>query len=317
MTDTKAKLQTEIKQLLEDKIVDVFIAFKKADAPLRPQPAFFRSAYELDQLEYNSLCQNNLANYLTRYPQETKIGIVVRGCESRSVNALVVEKQHPRENLYMIGIPCHGIVDIKKIINKTGEDASKYLEDQDEVSVIYHGERVTFSREEVLHDSCLRCVHPNPVNADIVLGDPLPEGDPTVIRQSVESFEALDKDQRFAWFRQEAERCIRCYACREACPMCYCTECFVDHATPHWTESNISPAGTQAWHIIRAFHIAGRCTSCGACERACPMDIKMTYLTDKLNEDMLGIYQFEAGMDDKTQPPFASFNMDDKKRFVA
>ncbi|MDY6846811.1 MAG: 4Fe-4S dicluster domain-containing protein, partial [Chloroflexota bacterium] len=150
----------------------------------------------------------------------------------------------------------------------------------------------------------------------VLLGEPLPEGDPAVVRKAVDEFEALDRDERYAWFRKEAERCIRCYACREACPMCYCTECFVDHATPRWTESDVSQAGTQAWHIIRAFHQAGRCTSCGACERACPMDIKMTYLTDKLNKDMLEVYQFEAGMDDETQPPFATFNLDDKKRFV-
>jgi len=311
MFEIKAKLRSEIERLLEEKVVDVFIAFKKADAPLRPQPAFFRNTNELDDLEYNGLCQNNLANYFTRYPQDTRIGIVVRGCESRSVNALIVEKQHPRENLYMIGIPCQGIVDIRKILIRAGEEVTDYSEFQDEVSVVFKGEQIKFPRKEVLHDSCLRCVHPNPINQD-----PLPEGDPSIVRQAVESFEALDKEERYAWFRHEAERCIRCYACREACPMCYCTECFVDHATPRWTESNISPAGTQAWHIIRAFHMAGRCTSCGACERACPMDIKMTYLTDKLNEDMLAKYQFEAGMDDTTQPPFASLNLDDKNRFV-
>ncbi len=316
MSEIKAKLRSEIERLLKDRFVDVFIAFKKADAPLRPQPAFFRNTNELDDLEYNGLCQNNLANYLTRYPKDTKIGIVVRGCESRSVNALVVEKQHPRENLYMIGIPCQGIVDIRKIFNRVGEEVANYSEFQDEVSVVFKGEQIKFPRKEVLHDSCLRCVHPNPINPDILLGDPVPEGDPSIVRQSVESFQALDKEKRYALFRQEAERCIRCYACREACPMCYCTECFVDHATPRWTETSISPAGTQAWHLIRAFHMAGRCTSCGACERACPMDIKLTYLTDKLNEDMLATYQFEAGMDDTTQPPFASFNLDDKNRFV-
>ncbi len=316
MPEIKVELQNIIEQLLKDQVVDVVIAFKKADAPLRPQPAFFRNAEELEDLEYNGLCQNNLANYLTRYPHDTKIGIVVRGCESRSVNALIVEKQHLRENLYIIGVPCQGILDIRKIIKKTGEDVTGYSEDGDQVSVLFKGNEVKFQRSELLHDSCLRCVHPNPVNADVLLGEPLPEGDPAIIRQAVDEFEALDRDERYAWFRKEAERCIRCYACREACPMCYCTECFVDHATPRWTESDISQAGTQAWHIIRAFHLAGRCTSCGACERACPMDIKMTYLTDKLNKDMLEIYQFEAGMDDETQPPFAAFNLDDKNRFV-
>jgi ferredoxin len=316
MSEIKDTLRTEISRLLNEDIVDVVIAFKEQDSPLRPQPAFFRSADEVADLEYNGLCQNNLANYITRYPKGTKIGMVVRGCESRSVNALIVEKQHERENLYLIGIPCEGIVDLKKIIKKTGEEVTAYSENKDEVSVLYKGQKIKFSRNEILHDSCLRCVHPNPIEPDFLLGDPLPEGDPNIVRQAVESFKSMDKEQRYEWFQQEAERCIRCYACREACPMCYCTECFVDHSTPSWSESTVSRAGTHAWHIIRAFHLAGRCTSCGACERACPMDIKMTYLTDKLNEDMLEIYGFETGMDDTKQPPFASFNLDDKKRFV-
>jgi formate dehydrogenase subunit beta len=316
MSEIKTKLSKEIERLLSEDVVDVVFAFKKEDSPLRPQPAFFRSTDELNDLEYNGLCQNNLANYLPRYPQDTRIGIVVRGCESRSVNALVVEKQHPRENLYLIGIPCQGIVDVKKIVREAGEEVSGFIENEDEVTVLVRGREMTFSRRDMLHDSCLRCVQPNPINADILLSDPLPEGDPAHIRQAVEDFESLSKDERYAWFRKESERCIRCYACREACPMCYCTECFVDHGTPRWTESDISPAGTQAWHIIRAFHQTGRCVSCGACERACPMDIKMTYLTDKLNKDMFDTYQFAVGMDDETQPPFASFNLDDKKRFV-
>lgn len=317
MTELKANLRADIARLLTENLVDVVIAFKKEDSPLRPQPAFFRPEDSLEELEYNSLCQNNLANYLTRYPNETRIGMVVRGCESRSVNALLVEKQHIRENLYLIGIPCNGIVDLRKLIERTGEEITNYSENHDEITVTFKGKEHKFAREDMLHDSCLRCVHPNPVNTDILIGEPLPEGDPTIVRKKVESFEALSKQARYDWFRHEAERCIRCYACREACPMCYCTECFVDHNPPRWTESSISPAGTHAWHIIRAFHQAGRCTSCGACERACPMDIKMTYLTDKLNEDMLELYQFQAGMDDETQPPFAAFNMDDKKRFVA
>ncbi|MFZ3069562.1 MAG: 4Fe-4S binding protein [Anaerolineaceae bacterium] len=317
MTELETKLQAEIKRLLDKHLVDVVIAFRKEDAPLHPQPAFFTTAEDAESLIYNGLCQNNLANYLPRYPQETRIGMVVRGCESRSVNALLVEKQHPRENLVLLGVPCQGIIDWRKIVNKAGENISNIEEDQNEVRVQSGGQFFTFNRQELLHDSCLRCIHPNPINADVMLVEPLPEGDPDMVRTSVEAFEALDRNDRYAWFRQEAERCIRCYACREACPMCYCTECFVDHGTPRWTETTVTPAGMQAWQIIRAFHQTGRCTSCGACERACPMDIRMTYLTDKLNEDIHKDYQFEAGLDDKTQPPFASFNLDDKNRFVA
>ncbi|NMC16364.1 MAG: 4Fe-4S binding protein [Chloroflexi bacterium] len=315
MTEMEQKIRAEAARLLSEGLVDVVVAFRKEEAPLRPQPAFFTREDDLEDLVYNGLCANNLANYLTRFPQETRIGMLVRGCENRSVNALVVEKQHSRQNLYLIGIPCTGIIDWRKVVALTGEDILAYEDSAHTLTVRARHQTFALARQELLHSSCLRCVHPNPLSADILLGEMLPEGDPALIRERVESFEALTRAERTAYFKQEAERCIRCYACREACPMCYCEECFVDHNTPRWTESSTTPAGTHAWHIIRAFHQTGRCTSCGACERACPMDIQMTYLTDKLGKDMWDSYQFAAGMDDQTQPPFASFTLDDKKHF--
>jgi coenzyme F420-reducing hydrogenase beta subunit len=310
------KIKAEAKRLLQEGVVEVVVAFKAGDTPLHPQPAFFRSPEEIDNLVYDSLCQNNLATFLTRMPKQSKLGMVVRGCENRSVNALVVEGQKLRENLYLIGVPCEGIVDWRKIVNQVGEAVLNVREEADLVMVETRQGQATFNKKELLHESCLRCIHPTPISADILIGEALPEGDPNLARTAVEEFEALPREERFAWFQQEAERCIRCYACREACPMCYCQECFVDHTNPRWTESGATPAGMQAWHIVRAFHQAGRCTSCGACERACPMDIKMTYLTEKLNHDIRSKYNFEAGMDAQTQPPFATVTLDDKNRFT-
>ena len=310
------KIKAEAKRLLQEGVVEVVLAFKRGDTPLHPQPAFLRSPEEIDNLVYDSLCQNNLATFLTRMPKQSKLGMVVRGCENRSVNALVVEGQKLRENLYLIGVPCEGIVDWRKIVNQVGEAVLNVREEADLVMVETRQGQATFNKKELLHESCLRCIHPTPISADILIGEALPEGDPNLARTAVEEFEALPREERFAWFQQEAERCIRCYACREACPMCYCEECFVDHTNPRWTESGATPAGMQAWHIVRAFHQAGRCTSCGACERACPMDIKMTYLTEKLNHDIRSKYNFEAGMDAQTQPPFATVTLDDKNRFT-
>lgn len=315
MTELETHLTSIIAQLLDEKKVDVFIGFKKAESPLHPQPAFFTDSSQLGDLTYNGLCQNNLATYIPRYPLGTRIGMVVRGCENRSVNHLAVEKQHARENMFLVGVPCSGLLDWHKIVDEFGEEMISVAEVEDRVLVSFRDHVKQAPRQGFLHSSCQRCVHPNPLSADVIIGEPRPEGDPLKARQAVESFANLSNQEKTDWFRKESERCIRCYACREACPMCYCAECFVDHSSPRWTESTVSPAGMQAWHIVRAFHQSGRCVSCGACERACPMDIKMTYLTDKLNEDMLTKYDFECGMDAVSQPPFAAFNLDDKKRF--
>jgi formate dehydrogenase subunit beta len=322
MNQLTLEIREQAARLLQEDIVDIVIGFKAGTLALRAQPALVARPDEVEQLIYNGFCQNNLASFVTRRSREERIGIVCRGCESRAVRALVSEHQHDRDKLYIIGVPCKGIIDWRKIEREgklTPEqfaDVLQAAEEGDEVVVVLpNGER-HLQRADVLHDSCQRCLHPNPVGADVVLGDLTDEAASERAWSRVSEFEALPPEQRYAVFSQEAERCIRCYACREACPMCYCTECFVDHNYPRWAETMITPNGTQGWHIVRAFHQTGRCVSCGACERACPVDIKMTYLTDKLNYDMLQEYGFEVGASDEASPPFAAFTLDDEKRFV-
>ncbi|MGB4595531.1 MAG: Coenzyme F420 hydrogenase/dehydrogenase, beta subunit C-terminal domain, partial [Anaerolineaceae bacterium] len=172
MTDLETKLAAEIAQLLEEKKVDVFFGFKKAESPLHPQPAFFTNTLQLSEMVYNGLCQNNLATFIPRYPLDTKIGMVVRGCENRSVNHLIVEKQHARENVFMVGIPCAGLVDWHKLVDAFGEEMTAVSETIDEVVLTFRDHEEHAPRQEYLHDSCLRCVHPNPLNADVTIGEP-------------------------------------------------------------------------------------------------------------------------------------------------
>jgi ferredoxin len=316
MNNVLTAIQNEARRILQEGVVDVVVGFEAGTLPLKAQPFFMNKADDVDKLVWNGFCQNNLATYLTRLDKQQRIGIICRGCDSRAVRALVLEHQHDREKLYLIGVPCTGIVDWRAVQRQTGEDILSAEEIGEEIVIATPQKKWKFSRAEMLHDSCKRCAHPNPVGVDITIGELLPEGDPQQAFTRTREFEFKSAEERYAYFQVEAERCIRCYACREACPMCYCSECFVDYTTPRWAESMITPSGTQAWHIIRAFHQAGRCVSCGACERACPMDIKMTYLTDKLNRDMLDLYGFEVGENDDKQPPFAAFSLDDRDRFV-
>lgn len=312
-TTRDQKIQAEAKRLLQDGVVDVVIGFAKGTLPYRMQPCFIEHADEVDQLEMNGLCSNNLAVYLNHRPKGERTAIVVRGCESRAIQTLVLENRHARENLYLIGVPCIGILDLQKLQAQEQDPILAIQEEGDQVRVTLKSGEKLFKRMEVLHSACLNCNHPQPVNANMVIDEAGLFEEKPFDKTYLESFRNMTLDERHEAFRAEAERCIRCYACREACPMCYCEECFVNHSRPQWTDSTINPAGQQAWHIIRAFHQTGRCVSCGACERACPMNIQMTYLTDLLNQDMFTEYGFEPGLDPALMPPFLTLGQDEEK----
>jgi len=315
MNQTVIDLQKEAARILHANLVDLVIGFAAGSVPLKSRPVAIRRPEAANELVLNGFCGNNLATYLTRRPAAERIGIVCRGCETRAVRALVIEQQCARDQLYVIGVPCAGVLDRVKILSEAGEDLLWAKEEGQIVIAGTPSGEIRIARPKLLHDACSHCRFPNPVGADVIIGEPMAEKDPQAPPDPVDAFGALDAEARHAFFTAETGRCIRCYACREACPMCYCTQCFVDHTAPRWTESTISPAGCQAWHLIRAFHQTGRCVSCGACERACPMDIRMTYLTDKLNRDVADAYGFIVGEDERQSPPFASFSLDDANRF--
>jgi formate dehydrogenase (coenzyme F420) beta subunit len=112
------------------------------------------------------------------------------------------------------------------------------------------------------------------------------------------------------------KNCIRCYACRNACPLCYCPTCFVDESRPQWVGKSIDPTDTRTFHFLRAYHCAGRCTDCGACERACPVGIKVRTFTKKLEKDVKELFNFETGLDPDVRPPLDVYKTQDPEEFI-
>ena len=128
--------------------------------------------------------------------------------------------------------------------------------------------------------------------------------------------ESQSADERWDYFVSEMSKCIRCYACRGACPSCYCNQCFVDHNQPQWFSKTTELSDTIIFHLVRAFHVAGRCVNCGACARACPMGVDLMSLTKKIAKDMNELYGYTAGMDIEELAPFATFKEDDPQEFI-
>jgi ferredoxin len=134
--------------------------------------------------------------------------------------------------------------------------------------------------------------------------------------ESVREIEAMNSEEKWDTFEDLISTCIRCYACRNACPLCYCPLCFVDESDPQWVGKSQDPIDVRTFHWLRAYHCAGRCTDCGACERVCPMGIRIREFTKKLNKDVKEIYGWEAGLTTEERPPLDTYRPNDPEDFI-
>ncbi len=309
------RIREKAKELLLNKTVDLIIGFGEGSLPLRTTPRFIRNPEKVDRLIWNSFCENNLSTYLHKLGQ-SKVGLVVKGCDARSVVALSLEKRFKPDQLFLIGIPCQRMVDRRKVSRAVKGEILQVREQGDLIYVKGDGFEVFLKRDDFLYSSCQACIHRNPTHVDVLIGDPVGESPVKEIYQEAKAFGKESPEERWRFFEKETSRCIRCYACREVCPMCYCAECFVDSSNPKWIEKGFSPSDLDFYHIVRAYHQTGRCSGCGACERACPMGIPLTYLTQKLNMDVKEIFDFETGIDIETLPPLATYEIEDKQEFI-
>jgi formate dehydrogenase subunit beta len=254
MSDLTAKMRETAKKLFEKGEVVYVIGWEKGRFPYQSPPAFITSAEDCDRLIWDEFCLAGTAKYLLddKYP-EGKIGLFVRGCDSRAVNRLLQDNQIKRENVYLIGIPCAGMKD-----PDTGETAKK----------------------------CRECTHPNPVVFDELIGEKVPESDKPERFDAVNELEKKSPDEKYEYWAKQFDKCIRCYACRNACPACNCRECYVDQYRVGWQGKQNNRAENQVFGLTRAFHISDRCIECGECERVCPMGLPLMELNRKLIKDL-------------------------------
>ncbi len=295
MKTIQDKLQAEVRRLLAEKKVDLILGFERAPLSGRTRPCVIRSPDEGVRLVWDNTCSNNLAVYLPDYyrrkpmpkgqtpPPPPRIGIVVKGCDGLSVAQLIRERQVPREALVMIAMPCQGIRD-----PATG----------------------------ALFPGCTACLTPVSELADVRIGGesrpPAPEGS----YADVEAFARQTSEERWRHFSEEMAKCIRCYACREACPNCYCRECFADRTQPRWIGAGNERSDTMLYHIGRLVRQAGRCVGCEACVRACPVGVDLRLFTRKVIQDAEELFGFRPGFDVEQAEMLSTFQTNDREDFL-
>jgi len=289
-------LQDKARELLEKKEVAQVIGYGEGTRAGRARPIFITSPQEASQLIWTLACVNNLAVYLTR--KETRVpgrvGIVAKGCDVRALFVLIQEKQIRREELFIIGLSCPGVLSKKAM-----------AEGKQELT------------EETKADKCKICLVHTPVEYDFLVGEkvdsPEPPSDPY---EKIKELESRSPEERWEYWQEELSRCIKCYACRQACPLCYCNRCITEKSIPQWIEKSPHARGNLAWNLMRAFHLTGRCIGCGECERACPMEIPLMLLNQKMAKEVKEQFGYVAGMDFRAEPALATFDPKDHEDFI-
>lgn len=317
---TRESLVATAAELLENGTVGRVLGWKVGEFGYDTTPAVFESREELERdLVFGDFCGANLSKYLVSQMHKTadKIAVFLKPCDSYSFNQLLTEHRFDRERVYAIAVPCDGMLDgsdIRKVVSEIG---SVSVEGGSvKVSTLYDGEKV-FEKSELLSDRCKNCKSRKHVAYDLLLGE---DGEVLDSHRfdEVEKLEKMTPDERFAFWQSELSKCIRCNACRNVCPACTCEKCVFDN--PASGVENKAAANSfeeKMFHIIRAFHVAGRCTDCGECSRVCPQHIPLHLLNRKFIKDMNEFYgEYQAGAEIGSRAPIVNFSEGDPEPII-
>ncbi|KKK41469.1 MAG: hypothetical protein Lokiarch_42530, partial [Candidatus Lokiarchaeum sp. GC14_75] len=240
------------------------------------------------------------------------------GCVGRAVNHLVVEKQINLENTKMIGFNCNGIINRSRIDLEIGEkEILEVSVSGNDIIVKGRDWEKKFPYDQYINELCKVCqVKAPPSTTKTCVGECHEVDSVYDDFSDIEDYESKTTEEKWAYIKDALEPCTRCYACREACPMCYCNLCFVDQNLPVWFGKTTQFPDILVYHLIRAFHMAGRCVACGACSSVCPVGIDLNMITRKLEKIVKVRYDFTAGLDAETLPPMMNFKMEDTEEFM-
>lgn len=287
--DESARVATTLREqaaaLLADARVSVVAGYAHGSLPGQMVPAFVRDPADVEALDWNERCVGNLTVYLPELlKRHGKVALVVKSCDAKAVLGLVRENQLDRDRVVLIGVPCAGVWEDGRLAAKCYACAEQISPLADvTVEPGWPGERA---------------VAPDPRAAEIA------------------ALEALPAKERWDFWQRQLALCLRCYACRAVCPLCYCSACVTDKNRPQWIPVSIDGAGNTAWNVTRAMHLAGRCTGCDECARVCPADIRLDLLNRKVSIAIEERFGYRPDEDATARPPLTTFLPSDPDEFL-
>ena len=301
-----------VRALMNEGVGDRVLAWEAGELFCDRTPKVFDAAH-VDELKYDGLCGANLSKYLiAESKKDGKIIALVKPCDSYSLNQLCTEHRVDRDKVYALGVGCCGKMDPEKIRANGIKGIVSFAKDGDHVVFTTKSGEKRVPLCDLLLDKCLYCKGKEHKNVDEVIGQSL---DTTIEGKYdlVARLEAMSADERFDFWRSELSKCIRCNACRNVCPACSCIKCVFDN--PKTGVQNKAAADDfeeNLFHIIRAYHVAGRCTDCGECSRVCPEGIPLHLLNRKIIKDMNELYgDYQAGEEIGQRHPLTDFTKED------
>lgn len=258
MAIASANIIKEVRQLLLQEKVDIFLAYRDLDGHLIPHGYNRDNMDELDGLKVsqNRYPLEKVAIHLAKKDPDLKIGLVARDCNQRTLNVLYTWNQLDPDHIETIGVNC-----CPSPLKEHGD--CTYLEPR------------TTGEYKKEHG----------IDFNAAPGSLL---------------ETMDASERLSRWMYEFSKCIKCYGCRNVCPVCFCKECSLEH--PSLVEPGVLPAEVPIFHLIRATHMAGRCIDCGLCEDACPAQIPLRLLYREANEIVSNIFDFQPGSGEEKAP---------------
>ena len=308
------RLKQKAIELLTNGTVDRVLGWKTGEFCYDLTPALFRTSEEVEKdFVFGAFAGANLSKYLIAESRKGgKVAAFLKPCDSYSFTQLLKEHRILRENVYIVGVSCDGTCDIEKVKELGCEGITAISENDGVLTVDTLYGTHTIRKNDVLLERCAVCKSKRIVIFDELIGEQGEECESDRFDE-VAKLEAMTPEERFEFWRNELSRCIRCNACRNVCPACSCEKCVFDN--PDSGVRNKAAADSfeeNMFHIIRAFHVASRCTDCGECSRVCPQRIPLHLLNRKFIKDINELYgTYQAGADLDTKPALMDYTLDD------